>query len=193
MLDLVYETLTSPSRALRRVTEERSFLKVMFLVLLALLSQTVGSLFKQELNLPTVQISLTIGLLAKFITLLLIWFIGAAILHFVAEAWGGEGTSLNLFITLGVSFIPQIFIAPITILSSVFGDLEVLIYDTFWLVIFIWSIWLVLLALKETYLFSSGQALVTLVTSVGLGVIVLGVLVILYAVVLSLLISANFL
>lgn len=92
------------------------------------------------------------------------WFLSAAVLHLLAEFFGGTGRGYHLFVALGFTGLPGIFLAPAALLAR--GRLE-WIYNFLALVVFVWSVVLMVNAVQAVHGLSTGRAVLTILVPVA--------------------------
>lgn len=185
-LELVYGVLFEPAptfRNLVRATDHRAGLGKAFLLLTLVLlanqimafSITAGRLlpnfgphaalaFRQGMGFFVLA-----GLLWRYLE----WVVFTAVYHLTAEFLGGAGRAGNLLVLTALSRLPAIFLVPLELLlflPALPPGLTVLFLLFAALVLFLWSIYLMVLALRENYLLGTGRAIaVLLLPPVALG------------------------
>lgn len=169
VLDLMYGALFSPVPTFRAVASRPHLGRaVVVLVVVAVVSAAVGAitgsrqaaagLAETGIPLPGFYVApaaFFFGLVGPFV----LWYLQAAIFYLTGVLLGGRGGVLPLLAVLAVASMPQVFSAPIALLSSaVHRGLGV------WLsfAIGIWTLALYVLAVREGLHFSTGRALATL-------------------------------
>ena len=166
-LDIIYGLFVNPAAVIRRVSPKRHLGIALFVVSLSVISGNVGwSVLFQQNTTP----SLLIGtLLIQIILLLLFLFILCGVLSMVAGFYGGVGNVRFFYIAACLSLIPYWLVTPIALLLSYF-ELPWLISSTLFLLarmtLFFWAAGLLIISIRETYLFSTGKAVATFLTPV---------------------------
>lgn len=109
---------------------------------------------------------LAIGGVVFYITAsLVLWVTGTAILHFIAELYGGRGTVTGLFAAFGFSQLPRLLMAPLWLVTALFSDsVQALVTGTGTVVVILWILLLHMKALEAGYGFSPGKAILVLAT-----------------------------
>ena len=166
-LDIIYGLFVNPAAVIRRVSPKRHLGIALFVVSLSVISGNVGwSVLFQQNTTP----SLLIGtLLIQIILLLLFLFILCGVLSMVAGFYGGVGNVRFFYIAACLCLIPYWLVTPISLLLSYF-ELPWLISSTLFLLarmtLFFWAAGLLIISIRETYLFSTGKAITTFLTPV---------------------------
>ena len=111
------------------------------------------------------------------------WFLNGAVLHFLAELWGGTGTPKGTLTVYALAGLPGIFLVVAELLLRLLRIPEIaaaVLSSVVGLGILVWGIVLLVLGLRETHNFSTGAAVLTVLTplavlillAIGLGVAV---------------------
>lgn len=168
-LELMYGALFAPVTTFRQVAARpRPDRAVLVLLAVSVVSAGAGALSaEREAGLAALPVSLSLGPVAFLLGLIgpfVIWYLQASALHLTAELLGGAGRVLTLLTLLALAAVPQVFSAPALLLgvltrSSLGGWLS--------LGIGVWVIVLQVLAVRETYGFSTGRAVGTLFLPLG--------------------------
>ena len=88
-----------------------------------------------------------------------VWVIGSAVLHLTAEFAGGRGTATGLFAAFGLAGLPKIFLAPLWAAVGLLpAGTRPLATVAAMSVIGLWTLALHVLAIRETYCFSTSRA-----------------------------------
>ncbi len=102
---------------------------------------------------------------AYMICSLLLWLTGTALLHLIAELYGGQGKVTSLLAALGFSQLPRLFIVPFWLTTALFSDtIRTIAMGAAVLAIIVWILVLHVKALEATYGFSSTKAILVLIT-----------------------------
>ncbi|HJX69487.1 MAG TPA: Yip1 family protein [Dehalococcoidia bacterium] len=167
ILDILYQVLASPSKALREVSKRRPlgwamltaiFISVVFALTLLPnppeLVEVIFDLEKGSLDLvPVVFIWVVIFLVALFI--------GGGIFHLIATLFRGRGSYLGLVCGLCFACFPFVFFAPLTLLRALLGFSGNILYPIGSLLLFLWILALEITAIRQNYHFSTGRAIAT--------------------------------
>lgn len=161
---LLYTLLVNPGQGFGRVIEQRPWVLMVVIFILARLSAAVGTLllFPVYPGRAGVEFFLITDLLLWFF----IWIFGAGIMHLFAELWGNQGRALNLFLVGGFIFLPLMFISPVAIIIQAVQSVGI----WGWVLLFLLSIgWLLVMgisALKSVYTCSGRKAFLVLVSPI---------------------------
>ncbi|MFO7311160.1 MAG: Yip1 family protein [Bacillota bacterium] len=101
-------------------------------------------------------------------------FIFAAPLHLVARLLGGHGRYGQILQAMGLASLPAVFVAPFAVVAHL-AELP-FVYFLAVLAAVAWSLWLTVVAIRETYKFSTGRAVAALALDVAAFVVVIFVL-----------------
>jgi hypothetical protein len=155
-LELIYGILFQPAETLRDISRKQALgQSIAILVTVTLFTAWTGYFTLW---------SKAFFVIANILLTLFMWFFGSAIAHLVAELLGGCGSAKGLLAAYGYVQIPRIFSVPIFVFAAFFSEsvmAGVLIITGFILVV--WEFILRVIAIRETYAFSTGRAVLTLV------------------------------
>ncbi|NMX21701.1 hypothetical protein C5S30_04560 [ANME-1 cluster archaeon GoMg4] len=174
LLENISGTFFSPASTFRRMLEERtSVTTAAIIVLIASICSGAGSILTQsafmsmfaefpgfeEMMLSPI-LSMTLSVVGGFIS----WVVIAGILHIVAKVLGGEGAFTEMLVLMGFAMLPNIFQAPIGLVTLLSGGLSgAFIAMGLGGILTIWVLILDVLAIREAHKFSTGRAIATLV------------------------------
>lgn len=160
-LEIIYGLLFKPSIGIRAAAEKRPFGLVVLILLFSCLAGMVANDLIFSIDPAIALVSLSAGLGLRFLFVLTGLFLLACILHFIAEGLKGEGKVSVFFILLCCSLLPGILVSPLSLAAACIKPfpLKVVFYLVFSMAIFIWTVLLQILALKEVYHLSSGRAI----------------------------------
>lgn len=85
------------------------------------------------------------------------WFMQAAVVHFLAGVFGGQGQAGVIFCLLGLAGAPLIFLPPVKLLVAA-AKLSGILVTAASVSLAAWAVVLAVLAVKETYRFTFGRA-----------------------------------
>lgn len=179
--DLVYGILFEPVKTYQKVVAKPPLWTVFFLVtglsiLLAVMSVfTPADLLTEELAkeaMVPAEIQMFIEAIAPFWAVsevvfgILFWFVAAALLHLVAEFYGGQGRAKASFAVCGLAGLPAVFLLPIQGLEIVFPNAAIIgfLSGVATLAVFAWGVILLIVGFQETHKFSAGRSLVVIIT-----------------------------
>ncbi len=107
------------------------------------------------------------------------WFMNSALLHLLAEMYGGKGRALGVLAVIGVARLPNILIIPVSTLIYVVNGPAV-INSLVSVFLFIYtSLYLPVVGISKVHQFSYGRGVATVVTPIALiflGTVLLGML-----------------
>lgn len=165
-LDDIYGVLFSPRATFEDLAARPPAGMALVLYALILAVGGLASLPALEKSLTDAGLGSMMGSIAGFLTpiylvvTVLLWIVGAAVLHLLAEWLGGQGRAADLFTLSAFYRIPELFLAPLTLLTAlVWRGLATPIS----LVIELWVLVLQVIALRANYRFGTGRAILVLV------------------------------
>lgn len=187
LLDLLYGILFSPVKTYRRVAELPPVGTTILLVLslnlvLAIMgtfsTDTEFARMNPDLMGPRVRAAIETAAPAMamigFIFNVLIWFFYSALLHLIADFFGGKGRAVTTFTVYGLASLPALVLIPFNGLelisnSNIISTLSIIMS----IAVLIWGIVLLTLGLREVHQFSTGRALAVVVTPWVAGFVIL--------------------
>lgn len=88
------------------------------------------------------------------------WFFMAGLLHLLAELLGGRGDARGVFVVYGVAGLPAVFMFPVDIILALFraGSAVLFFSGLLGLGVFVWSVVLLIIGVREVHRFSTGRA-----------------------------------
>ncbi len=167
-------TLVRPVPTLQRAADEKPLLPALWLTLLQGFSLALGTRYAVEHE------GLVLSLLIRnlpswgwvvFYALVFppaLWFLKAAILNLMAELLGGPPRGLSLLATTAVACSPLLLVLPVALLAVALAepDLNTGFIGHLWFIFAIgihaWWVVLTVVAVRETYRFTLGQAILTI-------------------------------
>ncbi|MFA0740041.1 MAG: hypothetical protein DFNUSKGM_000138 [Candidatus Fervidibacter sacchari] len=176
--------LARPIHTLQQAADEKPILPALWLTIFQGLSLALGIHYAAENG------DLVLSWLIKnsplwksvvlyaFIILPALWFVKAAVLNLVAELLGGPPRGLSLLATTGVACSPLLLVLPMALIAVALAepDLNTGFVGHLWAMfafgVHIWWVLLTVFAIRETYRFTLGQAFLTLLLPVLVGLIV---------------------
>jgi len=162
LLDSIYDVLFCPSPALRRIGEESRWgmAVLVYLVCLILPAIAMGFFIK------TLGFHKFGGMLvaAEVVGRFMLLVLGVAVLHLVAELFGGKGTAKGLLAAMCFAHLPQLLAVPFFVISMLWAS-------SFWkalvplvsVAVSCWTLVLNIVAIKEVYQISGGRAVLIFV------------------------------
>lgn len=164
-LDVIHGLFVSPAAVIGKVSFDRRFSLAFFVVIISVISSSIGWLliFPQNIT-PSLFIA---TLLVRIVLLLSLLFILCGMLSIVAGFYGGVGNGRFLYTAACLSLIPYWLVTPVALLLSsleLAGLSSFLLFFLVRLVLFFWVAGLFVISIRETYIFSHGKAIATLLT-----------------------------
>lgn len=187
MLDIIYGVLFDPVRTFAKFATEPPLVAAVIIFITlnlaeALMGLFIPSQYIEAMNFvesPEMLIQLILQLKAAggFVLGVITWFFMAGLLHLLAELFGGKGKARQVFAVYAVAGLPAVFMFPVNLLM-VFGYMGSLYLG---LTLFVWSVVLLTIGVREVHQFSTGKALLTvlmpslvLIVLVVLGLVFIG-------------------
>lgn len=183
-LEIIYGILFSPIRMFGQLREDPPLLMVFFIVTFvngAVQLMGVFTLRAIDLSALGAGLGQMVTGLAPFLAMagFLFWYVKwlgyGAVLHLVAQLLDGKGGPRDTLAVYGLAGLPVILVLPVDGLLALVdpGESTVsLIKGLTGLVVFVWSLVLLVVGLRETHRFSTGRALKVVAIPVG-GIILL--------------------
>ncbi|SFL76806.1 Yip1 family protein [Pelosinus propionicus] len=172
VFDALYDVLFQPKIAMKMIAEQKNISQGVIVFFLSLVIPLWALYFGLQDVGMSAMVPFIIGF--KIISSMLMWFMGAAVWHLIAEFLGGRGTGLGLFITLGFAQFPQILIVPLWVIAALLpASLKSIMMAAAALIIFAWTFFLTITAIKEVYEFSTAKAMLVIIAPV-LAILVVG-------------------
>lgn len=178
ILDLVYGALFEPARTFAGLAKQPPVLATVVIVLLLNLAEALMAIFTvpqyiRELQLPNLlylnalaEVSVPLFAAGGFFLGFVKWFLMAGLLHLLAELYGGRGDARGVFTVYGLAGLPAALIIPVQLLAVFFASSVALdtITGLLSLAVFVWSVVLLVIGIREVHGFSSGKAALTVFT-----------------------------
>ena len=174
LFDVLYDVLFQPQIAMQTIAARKNIGQAIVVFLLSILIPIWAMYFGMQATGMSAMIHVMIG--GKVLGGIIMWFMGTAVWHLIAEFYGGRGTALGLFSTLGFSHFPQVFIVPLWVFAALMpGGVKTMIMAVSALGVLFWSLFLTIKAIKEVYQFSTARAVLVMATPILAILIVLGI------------------
>lgn len=180
-LDLIYGVLFDPGKTFKKVAANPPLWQsVLIYGIITVLSSVMGIFINlRAMPVPVADYSMLVmriiqGMLpvvALFFVLLQFvkWFSYSALLHLMADFYGGKGTARGVFTVYGLAGLPTLFIIPVQLLALAVipgnAFLKILIFPIS-LALSIWGIILLVMGIREVHGFSTGRAVLVVFTPV---------------------------
>jgi len=171
---MLYDVLFQPGMGMRNVAEQKNVGQALIVFSLSVLLPIMALYF--GLKSTGMSAMINVMIVFKILGSIVLWIMGAAIWHLIAEFLGGMGTVVGLFTALGFAHAPRIFIVPLWALIALMpASSKPVLMTVSVLLIMLWSLSLDVVAIKEVYLVSTSKALLVVIMPL-LVVAILGVI-----------------
>ena len=165
LFEVLYDVLFQPRIAMQTIAAKRNVGQAIAVFLLSILIPIWAMYFGLQTTGMGNMIQFVIGF--KVLGSIIMWFMGAAVWHLIAEFFGGKGTALGLFSTLGFAHFPHLLIVPLWVFAALMpANVKTTIMVVSVFGILLWSCFLMIVGLKEVYQFSTAKAVLVLVTPI---------------------------
>lgn len=163
LLEILYDVLFQPSVAMRQIADKRLIAKSLAVFLLSVTLPSCAMWFGlKESGLGAV---LTTAITLHIAGSLVLWFTGTAILHLIAEFYGGRAAAIGLFANLGFAQLPRILIVPLWVIAALLPEtIRPFVMGLSAVVALLWVLALHVTALKATYDFGTMKAVLVMAT-----------------------------
>ena len=185
--EIIYGVLFEPVQTMKRVVQNpplgATLVIVISLSLVSLLTNLYTSAhggsanLGQEMGLPIASAKMfsealrvaapmlaILGTLFYFVK----WFFYSALLHLLADFYGGKGEARTVFVVYGLAGLPSVFLIPLDVLTTLaLPTLATLANTLGGLVVLIWGFILLTIGLRESHLLSTGRAVAVILTPVA--------------------------
>jgi len=174
LFEMLYDVLFQPAIAMKNIAQQKNVGQALVVFSLSVFIPILALYFGLKTNGMSSMVNVMI--VFKILGSIVLWIIGAAIWHLIAEFFGGQGTAVGLFTALGFAHAPRIFIVLLWALIAVMpASSKPLLMTISVLVIMLWSLSLDVVAIKEVHQLSASKAVLVLITPM-LVVAILGVI-----------------
>lgn len=174
LFEILYDVLFQPQVAMQAIAQKRNIGQAIVVFLISILIPIWAMYFGLQTTGMATMIHFLIGF--KVFGSVLMWILGTAIWHLIAEFFGGKGTALGLFSTLGFSYFPQVLLVPLWILAALMpASVSTIIMALSAIGIVFWSLFLMIIGMKEVYQFSTTKAVLVMVTPILMVLLVFGI------------------
>lgn len=183
--EIIYGILFEPVSTMKKITANPPLLTTLWIVILVSLiglltnlyssgQGTVSNLGLHNMPFPrSANLSQALRAATPLLAILgtifvfLKWFFYSALLHLVADFYGGRGRARTVFVVYGLAGLPELFLVPLGVITTwLSSGLATGIMALANLLIFIWGIILLTIGLREAHDFSTGRALAVIFTPV---------------------------
>lgn len=174
VFEVLYDVLFQPQIAMRTIAEQKNIPQALSVFFLSIIIPIWAMYFGMQAAGMSTMIYLFIAV--KIVGSMVMWFVGTAIWHLIAEFYGGKGTALGLFSALGFSYFPQIFIVPLWVFAALLPvSLKTIVMTLAALVIVCWSLFLTITAMREVYHITAAKAVLVMLTPLIVLIVVCGI------------------
>jgi hypothetical protein len=162
-LELLYDVLFSPAAAMRQIAVRRPVGQAVAAFLLSIVIPAMAIYFAVQ---STVAGKWAGAFFAVGVCLrLIMWFVGSAVLHLIAEFFGGRGSALGLFAAIGFAHVPLIFMVPLAVAAMLLpAGAAPLALATGGLALVLWVLALTVVAIEGVHGLSAAKAVLVLLT-----------------------------
>lgn len=162
-METVYDVLFRPGEVMGRIADERLTGQALIVFAISAVIPAGGLYF--GLRAAGMAKLLDMAILLHALGSLVVWFVGAAVLHLIAEFYGGEGSAAGLFAAMGFAQLPRIFAAPLWAVTMVLpkGTAGAFLAIST-IVLFVWMLALDIAAIRGAYNMGGARAALVLVT-----------------------------
>ncbi len=188
ILELVYGVLFEPVRTFAGMAVNPPVLMALGLVVALNLAEALMGLFTtplyfRELNLPHIpgfdlaRSLLSLVVAGGFVLGIVKLFFMAGLLHLLAELYGGKGNARSVLAAYALAGLPAAFMIPVQLLASLLapGMAIGVITGLLSFGVYVWSVVLLVIGIREVHGFSTGKAALTVFTPPA-AFIVLGII-----------------
>jgi len=183
-LAILYDQLTSPKKAVQALSERRPYGLAFAVIALSVLSRVTAGLIAPSCAGTFGGASLFVLLcLGQLIITLVFTIIAASMYHFGATNEDKLGDVRVLFLLIAVCFLPDIFLAPVAILTNGFPvGAGIAVFAAVGVGLWVWIFVLQILAVKNYYEVSGGRSfLAVILPFILMGVLALGFFLMMFA------------
>ncbi|MCL5781010.1 MAG: YIP1 family protein [Firmicutes bacterium] len=193
--EIIYGVLFDPVPTMKRVVQNPPLGTTLIIVILLSLAGLLTSLYTHaqggpsnlglEMGLPfdhamifsqALRVAAPVLALLGAIFYFVKWFFYSALLHLLADFYGGRGEARTIFVVYGLAGLPEVFLIPLGVLTTLISPSAAVGVNTLGsLIVLIWGVILLTIGLREAHRLSTGRALAVIFTPV-LAVIVLAVI-----------------
>lgn len=174
VFEILYDVLFQPQIAMRTIAEQKNIPQTLSVFFLSIIIPIWAMYFGMQAAGMSTMIYFFIAV--KIVGSMVMWFVGTAIWHLIAEFYGGKGSALGLFSALGFSYFPQIFIVPLWVFAALLPvSMRTIVMTLAALVIVCWSLFLSITAMREVYQITAAKAVLVMLTPLIVLIVVCGI------------------
>ena len=161
--EILYDILFQPAIGMKNIAQQKNVWQALVVFLLSILLP----IWALHLGLKATEMSTMIQVMFVFKVLgsIVIWIIGTATWHLIAEFYGGQGTAVGLFAALGFASAPRMFIVPLWALINLMpASSKTVLMTIAMMLVMLWSLSLDVVAIKEVHQLSAPKAVLVIIT-----------------------------
>ncbi|WP_371365614.1 hypothetical protein SRRS_03150 [Sporomusa rhizae] len=161
-LETIYDVLFKPTAAMHYIAEKKLTGQALTMFVISMLVPVLAVYIsiKDLPGVPAFGILFVLNIIGSFFS----WVLGAAVLSFVAELFGGKGTAVGLFAAMGFSHLPRVAAIPLWVIAALMpGGIRGLLLGIVGLIVFIWTLTLQVAALRGAHGLSATKAVLVLI------------------------------
>lgn len=152
IIEFLYDYILDTEQGMRKLlTMRRCLLISLIIAVAAIFAHSLATLIADTNLQKFSSLLLSIGLVTKILTFAIVWIIITSLFHFVCSWQKLDGNILYLFILLGTTLLPFVFLPSGAIIARALGLSGYFLYFLFYLFLLGWSLKLQLQALKIVY------------------------------------------
>lgn len=163
LVEILYDILFQPAIGMKTIAERKNVGQAVVVFLLSILIPIWALYFGLKTTGMSAMIHVMIVL--KIFGSIVMWIVGSAIWHLIAEFFGGQGTAVGLFTALGFAHAPRMFIVPLWALIAVMpASSKTMLMAISVLAVMLWSLSLDVVAIKEVHQLPTSKAVLVIIT-----------------------------
>ena len=163
---ILYNLFLHPQQAFRNIIQARPLSLMISVFLGARLSHNIGRSLVWSNSSFMGKTMFLFGLGGEIIVILMLWVIFTCTCHFAAQLMGGKGDGQDLFIGFGFASLPLALVTPISLIAVSCSKCKLLIWLVSIFFVFLWSLMLKLIAIREIYNLDFGKAVLVMLLPV---------------------------
>lgn len=160
LIDILYELLVSPSKALGEITRVRplgqSILTATFIAIVLSFTFVLNppQLVEVVFDLERGSFNYALAVLIWVLIFLAALIIEGGIFHFISLLLQGRGSYLGMICAMCFACVPFVFFAPLTFIRALLGSAGPVFYATLYPFLFFWTFLLAVNAIRLNYNFT---------------------------------------
>ena len=161
--NILYNLIFSPKRAFRNIITEKPWYMVFVIFLFVRISKTISKGVVWSGSPFWGKAIFSFGVSGEILVVLMFWIILTCVFHLFAQLFGGKGEGKLLFLSLGFTSFPLIFLVPLSLIAASWEKGGWLLWVIFSIILYIWSFILKIVAIKEVYEIDQYKALAVII------------------------------